>query len=166
MTDPRVPHTPAFAPHDHSTCRQAAMAEARATCAEQGLRLTPLRARVLEILLESHMALGAYDVLRRLTAEGAGPQPPIAYRALDFLVANGFAHRIERLNAYVACTRPGAVHDAAFLICSDCGRVDETAGAPLAETLAQRAAEAGFDIASSVVEIAGTCPGCRPGGDA
>ncbi len=47
--------------------------------------MTPVRRRVLEILLEKHRAMGAYDVLDRLAAEGFGNQPPVAYRALDFL---------------------------------------------------------------------------------
>ena len=58
---------------------------------------------VLEILLESHRAMGAYEVLERLAAEGFGKQPPVAYRALDFLVEHGLALRVRRLNAYAAC---------------------------------------------------------------
>jgi Fur family zinc uptake transcriptional regulator len=150
----------AFERHDHAACREAALAGARAACAERGLRLTPVRQRVLEILLEEHAALGAYDVLRRLTDEGAGPQPPVAYRALDFLVANGFAHRIERLNAYVACTCPGEGHVAAFLICRGCGTVAETHAPALSETIRAQADALGFRIETPVVEIGGTCAGC------
>jgi hypothetical protein len=62
----------------------------------RGVRLTPVRRRVLEILLEEHKAMGAYDVLTRLAAEGFGNQPPVAYRALEFLEDQGFAHRIRR----------------------------------------------------------------------
>ena len=51
--------------------------------------------------------MGAYEVLDRLAAEGFGKQPPVAYRALDFLVDQGFAHRIRRLNAFAACMQPG-----------------------------------------------------------
>jgi Fur family zinc uptake transcriptional regulator len=52
--------------------------------------------------------MGAYEVLDGLREAGFGSQPPVAYRALDFLVANGFAHKIERLNAFIACAHPGA----------------------------------------------------------
>jgi hypothetical protein len=57
-----------------------------------------------------HRALGAYAVLDQLREAGFGSQPPVAYRALDFLVAHGFAHKIERLNAFVACAHPGESH--------------------------------------------------------
>ncbi|GIT26478.1 MAG: hypothetical protein CM1200mP41_25220 [Gammaproteobacteria bacterium] len=90
---------------------------ARGVCAQQGLRLTPVRERVLQLLLESHSALGAYDLLEKLKADGLGSQPPVAYRALEFLVAHGFAPKIERLNAFVACSRTHAGHSPAFLIC-------------------------------------------------
>ncbi|RMD92342.1 MAG: transcriptional repressor, partial [Alphaproteobacteria bacterium] len=91
----------AFAPHDHRACAAAALARAEARCRESGLRLTPLRRRVLEILLESHRPLGAYDILARLRADGRPAQPPVAYRALDFLVAHGLAHRLHSLNAFL-----------------------------------------------------------------
>lgn len=100
----------AFVAHDHDNCAADVLARAEATAAEQGARFTPVRKRALEILLEEHKALGAYDVLQRLAAEGYGNQPPVAYRALEFLVDQGFAHRIRRLNAFAACMHPGEVH--------------------------------------------------------
>lgn len=152
-----------FAPHDHASCAEAAMAAARAACAEAGLRLTETRARVLEILLESHAALGAYEVLERLHAEGRSAAPPVAYRALDFLVANGFAHRIEKLNAFVACARPSAGDAPAFLICRACRQVAETSARPAAEALAPAAHGLGFRPERVVVEIEGLCPACAAG---
>jgi Fur family zinc uptake transcriptional regulator len=122
--------TQAFDRHDHRACVREAICAAEAACAAAGERLTPLRRRTLEILLESHSALGAYDVLARLEAEGFGSKPPVAYRALGFLVDQGFAHRIEGLSAFVACARPGAAHEPSFLVCRACRRVAEEAAAP------------------------------------
>jgi Fur family transcriptional regulator, zinc uptake regulator len=85
----------AFARHDHGHCSSDALARADALVQASGARLTPVRRRVLEILLEDHRAMGAYDVLQRLAGEGFGNQPPVAYRALDFLVEQGLAHRID-----------------------------------------------------------------------
>lgn len=151
----------AFDAHDHAGCRIRALEAVESACSARGLKLTPVRRQVLEILLEGHRALGAYDVLRRLTAAGATPQPPVAYRALDFLVANGFAHRIEKLNAYVACVRPGPGHDAAFLICRECGAVAELDGSATAAGLGDAASAAGFAMDRAVVEVEGLCPACR-----
>jgi len=107
----------AFGRHDHGACVRDALASAEATCAARGAQLTPIRRRALEILLEGHAAMGAYDVLARLGAEGLGSQPPVAYRALNFLVEQGLAHRIEGLSAFVACARPGVPHAPSFLVC-------------------------------------------------
>jgi Fur family zinc uptake transcriptional regulator len=151
-----MPH--AFDRHDHASCRASAIAAAEVACEVRGERLTPLRRRTLEILLESHAALGAYDVLARLEAEGFGSKPPVAYRALSFLVENGFAHRIEGLSAYVACARPGSAHDPSFLVCRSCRRVAEEA---IAAPLGPEAAAEGFVVERTVVEAQGLCPACR-----
>lgn len=151
----------AFGPHDHGACRGRAMAAVEAACAARKLRLTPARAFVLETLLESHRAMTAYELLEKLDAAGLGSQPPVAYRALDFLVAHGFAHRIERLNAFAACTCGGAEHNAGFLVCRVCRRVAELAmPAPTGE-LAAAAEAAGFTVERTVVEAEGLCGRCR-----
>lgn len=150
-----------FDRHDHSGCIADALSAAEATCAEKGLQLTPVRRRVLEILLDRHVALGAYDILDVLRAEGLGSQPPVAYRALDFLVSNGFAHRIERLNAFVACAHPGEHHAPAFLICRNCDSVAEAEADPREGRLGDSARAAGFLIEKAVVEAEGLCPRCR-----
>lgn len=153
-----LPET-AFGAHDHGACVAAALTAADALCAARGVQFTPVRRRVLEILLESHGAMGAYDVLARLDGEGLGKQPPVAYRALSFLVEQGLAHRIEKLNAFVACTGPGRAHAPAFMICRSCGTVAE-AEAGAGGALGERAAQAGFRIERTVMEAEGLCPAC------
>ena len=150
--------SPGFHRHDHAHCVASALAAAEETCAAKGLQLTPVRRRVLEILLESHAAMGAYDVLARLDAEGLGSKPPVAYRALGFLVENGFAHRVERLNAFIACAHPGAAHEPAFMICRACGTVAE---ARMQAAMAAPAAQSGFVVEQTVIEAEGLCPSCQ-----
>jgi len=150
-----------FEPHDHNACIADAISAAEAYCADHQLRLTPARRRVLEILLEEHKAMGAYEVLDRLKAEGMGSQPPVAYRCLDFLVSHGFVHRIERLNAFIACARPHDDHYPAFLICRVCDSVAEATTAQSKGLLGPAAKDAGFEIEQTVVEAVGICPDCR-----
>lgn len=155
------PHLPiGFSRHDHHACIEGTVATVAARCAAEGLQLTPVRRRVLEILLERHRALGAYEILDVLRAEGLGSQPPVAYRALEFLTRHGFAHRIEGLNAFAACSHPGDDHDAAFLICTGCGVVAEAQPDAARAALALTARSAGFTIRRSVIEAQGLCPAC------
>lgn len=149
-----------FQSHDHHACISQALASAEAYCAQNKLKFTPVRRRVLEILLGQHRAMGAYDILPQLAEEGLGTQPPVIYRALDFLVSNGFAHKVEKLNAYIACSHPGAQHSPAFLICRACGTVAESSRSPVNE-LARVSREAGFTIERTVVEAEGLCPACQ-----
>lgn len=156
-----APPQVAFARHDHSHCADDVMARAEALAQAQGARLTPVRRRVLEILLEEHRALGAYDVLQRLAAEGFGNQPPVAYRALDFLVENGLAHRIRRLNAFAACMHPGEDHAPVFLICRECNHVAEAPAAAVRAALDAAAIGLGFTVERSNIEALGLCPACQ-----
>jgi Fur family transcriptional regulator, zinc uptake regulator len=155
---------PAFEVHDHAHCTGGALARADAIAAERGLRLTPVRRRALEILLEGHRAVGAYEVLDRLAADGFGNQPPVAYRALDFLVEHGLAHRIRRLNAFTACTLPGEAHQPSFFICTGCGLVAEAPGRAVRTAMDEAAAALGFVIERTSIEAVGTCPACREAG--
>lgn len=160
-----MPAPVGFVAHDHDVCVETAIAAAEAHCTAAGLRFTPVRRAALEILLREHRALGAYELLDRLRNAGFGGQPPVAYRALDFLVENGFVHKIERLNAFVACSHPGASHSPAFLICRECDSVAEAHSAPARGTLGDAARATGFKIERTVVEALGVCPSCAEKSD-
>ncbi len=149
-----------FEAHDHAGCIDTAIAAAEAHCAEHGLRFTPVRRSALEFLLREHRAIGAYEMLDLLRDAGYGSQPPVAYRALEFLVANGFAHKIERLNAFIACAHPGATHSPAFMICRDCQSVAEAHSSPARGILGDAAKATGFQIEGTMIEAVGLCPTC------
>ena len=170
MPSPKISQSPdhaiGFETHDHGHCVETAIAQAERVCESDGLRFTPVRRRTLEILLQEHRALGAYEVLDRLREGGFGSQPPVAYRALEFLVAHGFAHKIERLNAFIACAHPGANHSPAFMICRSCDSVAETTATPTRGLLGDAARAAGFQIERAVVEAEGLCPACAAQADA
>ncbi|WP_420010580.1 Fur family transcriptional regulator [Tateyamaria sp.] len=150
-----------FDPHDHSACISSTLRQAETYCAEHKLKLTPIRRRALEILLAEHRALGAYDLLSHFAAEGLGTAPPVAYRALDFLTSAGFAHKIEGLNAYIACAHLGSDHAPAFLICTACKSVAEAETEASDGRLGAAARAAGFQIDRIVVEALGLCPTCQ-----
>ncbi|MFA8441908.1 transcriptional repressor [Yoonia sp.] len=149
-----------FEEHDHKACVSQALSAAEARCAAEGLRLTPVRRKVLELLLREHRALGAYAILDLLREAGFGSQPPVAYRALDFLAENGFVHKIERLNAFVACNHPDERHSPAFMICRLCDAVAEAQSSSAKGGLGAAAQAAGFHIEKTVVEAEGVCPAC------
>ncbi|MCC6921400.1 MAG: transcriptional repressor [Alphaproteobacteria bacterium] len=146
--------------HDHASCQHTARSAAERLAAARGVRLTDSRARVLEIVAESHKPVGAYDILQRLAGERGRAAPPTVYRALAFLVDQGFVHRIDSLNAFVACFDPERAHDAGFLICEKCRTVQEVADPALGAAVKSAVAASGFRPRRVVVEISGLCAEC------
>jgi Fur family transcriptional regulator, zinc uptake regulator len=147
--------------HDHDRCQSAILADAEQVCLARRVRLTAQRRRVLEIITESHGAIGAYDILDRLARDGRRPAPIAVYRALDFLIEHGLVHRLASLNAYVACAHAAARHGAQFLICQRCGMIGEITDPGVSRAIAEAASEIGFTVSSPVVEVAGLCAACR-----
>lgn len=150
-------------PHDHQSCVKGALGAAQIIATERRLRFTPLRRHVFEIVSQSHRPLGAYDVLAALaktTTKRGRIAPPTVYRALDFLRAHGFVHRIDSLNAFVACFSPSRPHRAYFFLCEACGRAAEIENSALSAALKASASQAHFSVARETVEIAGRCAAC------
>lgn len=147
--------------HDHGDCRAEALASVEAVCEQRGVRLTKLRRRVLELIWGSHAPVKAYDLLEQLKPEHAGAAPPTVYRALDFLAAEGFIHRIESLNAFVGCGAPRQAHQGQFLICRQCGSAAELSDPEIDQMLQRKAAQLGFRVDQTTLELKGLCPACK-----
>ena len=138
------------------------LAEAEVICGRQGLRLTALRKRVLELVWQSHKPLGAYDILGVLTEEdGRRAAPPTVYRALDFLLENGLVHRIASLNAFVGCNHPGKSHQGQFLICRNCQTAIELEQSNISQAIVDSAKSVGFTVEGQTVEVVGLCASCQ-----
>jgi Fur family zinc uptake transcriptional regulator len=113
---------------------QRALIAAEALCTSRGESLNAPGRRVLRELLAASAPLKAYDLLGALSNGGRSAAPPTVYRALKFLVGVGLAHRIESLNAYVACRFSSDPHVAGFRLCEQCGEVEEFKLAALPDT--------------------------------
>ncbi|QDL91801.1 transcriptional repressor [Paroceanicella profunda] len=134
-------------------------ADASAALAARGVRVTPLRTRVLTALHHAGRPLGAYELFDRLKAEGAASAPPAVYRVLDFLETQGLVHKLQSLSAYTACRTAPHPHHAQFLICRACGAVAELE-TPALDRLAREAAGTGFLVERMSVETRGLCTAC------
>ena len=158
----RTPVVSSFKPraHDHGRCVAQALGSAERLCRERGVRLTPVRRRVLELVWSRHEPVLAYDLLDRLREAQPRAAPPTIYRALDFLQAQGLVHRIECLNAYYSCAEPERPHSGQFLICIDCNAVAELDDAGIRDLVRSRARDTGFVVDSETIEVRGRCPAC------
>jgi Fur family zinc uptake transcriptional regulator len=150
--------------HDHHRCIEDALRDAEHYCRNQGLRLTELRRRVLELVWESHQPVRAYALLERLAAEGRKGAPPTIYRSLEFLLEHRLIHRIASLNAFVGCSHPGRIHAAHFFICHDCGEAAELADRSISDSITAAASRLEFMVGESTLEVTGRCARCANGG--
>jgi Fur family transcriptional regulator, zinc uptake regulator len=139
-----------------------AIAQSEALCRAKGARLTPIRRRVLEALLASPKPLGAYDLVDRLGSQGRRMAPITVYRALDFLIEHGLAHRLASRNAYLASSDAATSQQTtAFLICEACGDTSKVTSPAVADTVLKVLKEQGYQPRAKVLEITGRCTHCQ-----
>ena len=84
---------------NHEKCISTTIDQVEKICTEKGLRFTKIRKAILEIIWESHQPIKAYDILSKISNINYSEKPPTVYRALDFLMENGFVHKINSLNS-------------------------------------------------------------------
>ena len=123
--------------------------------------LTRNQSLVFGALSRAEGPLSAYTILDQLRDDGFRA-PLQVYRALDKLVESGMVHRLESLNAFVACRHPGcdSHQTMAFAICETCGKVAEISDDALETRLRDLAGESGFAVKRAVVELRGLCADC------
>lgn len=123
--------------------------------------LTKNQSLVLGALNEEGTPMSAYDILDRLRDSGLRA-PLQIYRALEKLVDQGAVHRLESMNAFVACSH-AKCHDmglVAFAICDECGTVSEFSDAEVSKRLGAWTRRNRFTATKTTIEIRGACSAC------
>ena len=119
-----------------------------------------MQAEVLAILRRRGTPMSAYEVLGQLRDSNPQLAPPTIYRALAALTERGGVHRLESLNAFIAC-KSDSHKDASILsICDDCGEVEEFVSPDLLKALSSIAGQSGFAPTRHVIEVHGQCASC------
>jgi Fur family transcriptional regulator, zinc uptake regulator len=169
-----------YVPHRLFTCQESFMTTPRHSCLlaasdtdangmeklehfarQTGTRLTPIRRRVLELLGKSATPLSAYEIVAQL--KGAGSVAPMqVYRALEFLQEAKVVHRLASKSTYVACTHTHEDQDTlVFMVCNQCGGVQETVSSGFDDALEALAHTNGFKATTPCLEIEGQCLECQ-----
>ncbi|MDR2033287.1 MAG: transcriptional repressor [Helicobacteraceae bacterium] len=131
-------------------------------CADNKTRLTLLRRKALEILLNAKTPLKAYDIIELMRDEGKRVTPATIYRVLEFLLDSGLVHRINALSAYAPCANPqnGGRHSLVMFVCSKCKKVEEIDDDALNQSMRARLDQLGFSLQEGSVEMEGECKTC------
>ncbi|MBN8480110.1 MAG: transcriptional repressor [Xanthomonadales bacterium] len=160
---PKAAAQPHARDHVHAHDAHGFVRDVTRSCAERGLRLTPLRQRVLELVAAADKPVKAYDLLERVKDGPGVAAPPTVYRALDFLLENGFIHKLSSINAFVGCHHPGEAHQVPFLICDACSAAIEICDERVSRLLTTQARARGFTPAAQTLEVHGLCADCEGG---
>jgi len=147
-------------PHNHQLCMTQTLLSAEKICADQGVRLTAIRRRILELVCSSHKAIGAYELLDLFQEDDAKAKPVTIYRALDFLMEVGLVHKIESLNAFIGCLQADKKHQSVILICDNCKNAFELDASPVYKTLFTMSEKTQFTPTSLTIELHGLCVSC------
>lgn len=130
-------------------------------CTENGFRFTDPRRLMLKIISAAKRPITAYEALEKLSKTIDNPKPPTAYRAIDFWVEHGFIHKIESINAFVTC-HAGHIHEGSqFMVCNDCGAVEEVHLCHLPKDLEKKIHKNKFKMKRWNTEIHGQCYRCQ-----
>lgn len=137
---------------------------AKHICEKNNVRLTTLRRQILLLLIQQGgQPLGAYALMDLLAANSEREQvaPPTVYRTLDFLIQYRLIHKIHSRNAYVINTRPGRIESSVMLLCAVCGNAEEVPNNSVQQAINLSASQYRFAVEKQVIEITGSCGGCR-----
>jgi Fur family zinc uptake transcriptional regulator len=119
---------------------------------------------VMDVLDRSTGAMSAYMILDELRDSGFRA-PLQVYRALEKLIAIGRVHRLESLNAFIACSHLSCekIGVTAFVICDRCEHVQEVCDDSVSQFLADLAKKTKFQASKSSIELHGLCNACEAG---
>lgn len=117
---------------------------------------------VLSLLQKETQPLTAYSILDLLRVQGLRA-PLQVYRALEKLINIGKVHRIESMNAFVACNslECESLDFIAFAICDGCENVLEVRDDSIAFSLAKLEKKSGLKTTRSSIELHGLCKQCE-----
>ena len=144
----------------HKSCIKEALIEAKTICDQRGVKLTKLRETVLKLIWKNHTYVKAYDLLEELKKIDDSAKPPTVYRSLDFLMENGFIHKIQSLNAFVGCSHPGEHNECYFLICKECRNIEECHSENINKFVQSTSSNNNFSANQVTLEISGICQEC------
>ena len=117
---------------------------------------------VMDVLGRENSPKSAYMILDEL--RGSGFRAPLqVYRALEKLISMGRVHRLESLNAFIACNHISCENTGgtAFVICSRCEHVQEVCDDSVSLFLSGLTKKTKFKASKTSIELHGICDACE-----
>ena len=127
----------------------------------QGYKATKPRKLVLEVLEETEKPLSPYDIQEILRARDKYLNHVTIYRILDLLCRLNLAHKMLSSGGFVKCSLAAAEGCHRFLVCQDCGAIQEFTAKQLCQEEDEFAQNLGFHTKHHLSEFSGLCSHCH-----
>lgn len=126
-----------------------------------GLKSTKLRLIILELLQKSSKPINAYEIQKILNNDSKINISTI-YRILSKLHESSIIHKVEKLNAYIICSKSQEICKCHHLfICNLCNKVIEFIDHSICEIQNKLALKNNFKTNSHSLEIMWVCNNCN-----
>jgi len=126
----------------------------------QGYKATKPRRLVLEVLEEAEKPLSPYEIQDVLRQQGKYLNHVTIYRVLDLLCRLNLAHKVLSSGGFVRCNLDAAEGCHRFMVCQDCGAIQEFADEGLCQEEDELAQNLGFHTEYHLSEFSGLCAQC------
>jgi Fur family zinc uptake transcriptional regulator len=126
----------------------------------QGHKATRPRKLVLEVLEETEKPLSPYDIQGILRQRGKYLNPVTIYRVLGLLCSLNLAHKMLSTGGFVKCSLDTAEGCHRFMVCQQCGAIQEFADKELCREENEIARNLGFHAEHHLCEFSGFCSAC------
>jgi Fur family zinc uptake transcriptional regulator len=130
----------------------------------QGHKATRPRKLVLETLEEADKPLSPYDIQEVLRRRGKYLNHVTIYRVLDVLCGLNLAHKMLSSGGFIKCSLDDVEGCHRFMICQQCGAIQEFADKELCREENEIARNLGFHAEHHLCEFSGLCSDCIQSG--
>jgi Fe2+ or Zn2+ uptake regulation protein len=131
------------------------------TLQAQGYKVTKPRLQVLEVLEEAQKPVSPYEIQRLLKQKGKYLNHVTIYRTLDLFCRLNVAHKVLSDGGFVKCTLGEREGCHRFMVCQDCGDIQEFADEGLCQKENEFAQNLGFYTEHHLSEFSGLCSQCH-----
>lgn len=128
-----------------------------------GYKITRPRKQVIQVLNEATEPLSPYQIQDTLKRQGKYLDHVTIYRVLDSLSSLNLVHKVLSVGGFIRCALAEEEGCHRFLVCRECGAIQEFADKALCQKESEVAERLGFQAEHHLTEFSGLCLRCHNG---
>ena len=126
----------------------------------KGYKITRPRKQILEVLEEAQRPFSPYEIQKIIRQQGGHLDSVTVYRVLDLLCALNLVHKVLSSGGFIKCVLGEEEGCHRYLVCRQCGILQEFADRALCLRENEAAEKLGFHAEHHLTEFSGLCFDC------